>query len=93
LKTTENSNLESHEFVVRLGSPGVDLYRFFQCYHKEFDALVFDNFEVHGTLQVANVDPAVTSLHLLLTNSKDQGHVDWKLDHAYLTSTISSENL
>lgn len=47
-------------------SPRVNLDRVLQSYHQELDALVFDDFEVNGTLQVAYVDPAIATLDLLL---------------------------
>jgi len=82
--------------VVWLRSPRVDLYRFFQCYHKEFDALVFDNFEVNSALQIANVDPSIAPLHLLL--EKEIRKLDFLKTvsdrfNTNLTSAVSSKDL
>lgn len=66
------THLECHEFVVRLRGPCVDLDRVLQRNHQELDALVLDDLEVNGALQIANVDPAVAAFDLLLHN---MGHL------------------
>lgn len=60
------AHLKCHEFVVGLRGPGVDLDRVLQGDHQELDALVLDDLEVDGTLQVADIDPAVAPFDLLL---------------------------
>lgn len=61
-----STHLECHEFMIRLRRPRINLNRVFQCNHKEFDSFVFDDLEVNGALQVANVDPTVAAFDLLL---------------------------
>lgn len=57
--------LKSHEFVVRFRSPRVNFNTVFKCNHKELNALVFDDFEMHSPLQITYVYPTVSSLNLL----------------------------
>lgn len=59
-------HLKCHKFVIRFGRPSVYFYRVLKRNHQELDAFVFDDLEVHSTLKVADVDPAVATLHLLL---------------------------
>lgn len=59
---------ESHEFVIRLWRPGVNLYGIFQRDHEKLYPLVFHDFEMHGALQIAHVNPTITSLDLLQIN-------------------------
>lgn len=61
-----STHLECHKFMIRLRRPRINLNRVFQCNHKEFDSFVFDDLEVNGALQVANVDPSVAAFDLLL---------------------------
>lgn len=57
--------LERHELVIRLRRPGVDFNAVLQGDDQELDALVLDDLEVYGALEVAHVYPAVPAFHLL----------------------------
>ena len=55
--------------MVGFRRPGVDLDALSQRDHEELDALELDDLEVDGSVEVADVDPAVPPLHLLLRQS------------------------
>ncbi len=65
---TENSftYLERHELVVRPRGPRVNLNAVAESNNEELDPLVADYLEVHGTVQITDVDPAVPPFDLLL---------------------------
>lgn len=71
--------LECHEFVVRLRGPCVDLDRVLKRNHQELDALVLDDLEVYGALQVAHIDPAVAAFDLLLYTHTHTNSLNSKL--------------
>ncbi len=54
------NHLESHEFMVRLGRPGVDLDALLHADHQELDALVLDDSEVDTALHLTHVGPAAS---------------------------------
>lgn len=60
---------ESHEFVIRTRCPGVDLDAVTQGNDEELDLFIFDDFEVNGSLQIANIDPAVSFFDILVANA------------------------
>ena len=59
--------------MVGFGCPGVDLNTLSERDHEELDALELDDLKVDGAVQVAHVDPAVPSLHLLRGNGTRPG--------------------
>lgn len=60
---------ESHKLVIRAWRPGVDLDAVTQGNDEEFDLFIFDNLEVDRALEVADIDPAVAFLNILVANA------------------------
>lgn len=61
---TKVTHLEAHKLVVGLRSPGVDLHRGLQSDHEKLDALVADDLEVDGSLEISDVHPAIPLFRL-----------------------------
>ena len=62
--------LEGHELVVGLWRPRVDLDGVAEGDHQELDALVLDDLEVHGALELADIDPACEKRSMNIEISK-----------------------
>ena len=60
---------ESHKFVIRAWRPSVDLDAVTQSNDEEFDLFIFDDLKVDRALEVADIDPAVAFLNVLIANA------------------------
>lgn len=58
--------------MIGFGSPGVYLDTILQRDHQEFNTFVFDDTEMHRSLQIANVNPSITTFHLLNGKTKSR---------------------
>jgi len=68
-RNKQTTYFESHKLVIRAWRPGVDLDAVTQGNDEEFDLFIFDNLEVDRALEVADIDPAVALLNVLVANA------------------------